>query len=85
MSQGNGRLPHDMLIAELSQRFDDLVVRLSDNPFFYAEQPGVADFAIYGVFSTCNEEGITPEFAKLVSQRPALTEWRARVAEVIAH
>jgi glutathione S-transferase len=79
MSQGLGRLPNEMLISEFAQRFDDLVVILGDSPFFYSDQPSVADFAIYGVFNTGMEGGITPEFTELVSQRPALLEWRSRV------
>lgn len=85
MSQGMGRLPNDMLITELTQRFDDLVVLLGDDPFFYSEQPSVADFAIYGVFNTGIEGGITPEFTELVSQRPKLSEWRLRVREATGH
>lgn len=79
MSQGLGRLPNEMLISELTQRFDDLVVILGNSLFFYSEQPSVADFAIYGVFNTGIEGGITPEFAELVSQRPTLSEWHLRV------
>jgi len=80
-SQGLGRLPNDMLITEFSRRFDDLVVLLGDSPFFYAEQPSVADFSIYGVFNTGIEGDITPEFGELVSQRPTLSAWRLRVKE----
>lgn len=83
LSQGLGRLPIDMLITELTQRFDDLVALLGDRPFFYSEKPSVADFAIYGVFNTGIEGGITPEFAKLVSERPTLSDWRLRVKKTI--
>ena len=85
MSQGLGRLPNEMLISELTQRFDDLVVLLGDSPFFYSEQPSVADFALYGVFNTGIEGGITPEFGELVSQRPSLSEWRLRVRKATEH
>lgn len=84
MSQGMGRFPNEMLISELTQRFDDLVALLGDSPFFYSEQPSVADFAIYGVFNTGIEGGITPEFAELVSQRTKLSDWRLRVREKVS-
>jgi len=63
----------------MGERLDDLVVMLGQKPFFFADRPSVADFAIYGVFSTGYSEDITPDFVELVSQRPALIDWRARV------
>jgi len=47
-AQGLGRLPADVLLRELGHRLDDLAVLLGDRPFFYSEQPSVADLAIYG-------------------------------------
>ena len=78
-AQGLGRLPYDVLIAEMGERLDDLVQLLGNNPFFYSDRPSAADFAIYGVFSTGLKEDVTPDFAKLVSQRPALEDWFQRV------
>jgi len=83
LSQGMGRLPYDMLISELTRRFDDLERLLGDSPFFYSDRPSIADFAIYGVFSAGIEEAVTPEFAELVEQRPALSAWRARVRDAV--
>lgn len=83
-AQGLGRLPYDVLIAEVGERLDDLVLLLGKQAFFYADRPSVADFAIYGVFETgCN--GATPDFAEQVSQRAALADWHKRVEEATRH
>lgn len=74
-----------MLISELTRRLDDLVMLMGDSRLFYSGRPSIADFAIYGVFSTGIEEGVTPEFAELVAQRPALSAWRARVRDAVAN
>jgi glutathione S-transferase len=80
-AQGLGLLPYDVLIGEMGERLDDLVQLLGSNPFFYSERPSAADFAIYGVFSTGLKEDVTPDFAELVSQRPALADWYKRVED----
>jgi glutathione S-transferase len=80
-AQGLGRLPYDVLIAEMGERLDDLVQLLGNDPFFYSDRPSAADFAIYGVFSTGFKEDVTPDFAELVSQRPALADWYKRVED----
>ena len=78
--QGLGRLPYDVLIRETGERLDDLVLLLAKRTFFYSDRPSVADFAIYGEFKTgCTEA--TPDFAALVSERPALADWMKRVEE----
>ncbi len=82
-AQGFGRLPYDVLVAELGERLDDLVQMLGDQPFFFGNDPCIADFAIYGQFSTGIEEGVTPDFAEQVSRRPELSGWRGRVSEAI--
>ena len=80
-AQGLGRLPYDVLIAEMGERLDDLVQLLGSDPFFYSDRPSAADFAIYGVFSTGVKEDVTPDFAGLVSERPALADWYKRIED----
>lgn len=80
-AQGLGRLPYDVLIAEMGERLDDLVQLLGSDSFFYSDRPSAADFAIYGVFSTGFKEDVTPDFAELVSQRPALADWYKRIED----
>lgn len=84
-AQGLGRLPYDMLLAEFGERLDDLAALLGTQTFFFSDRPSVADFAIYGVFSTGCSESVTPEFPEQVSKRPALVDWRTRVQEAIRH
>jgi len=84
-AQGMGRLPYDRLIKELGNRLDDLVQLLGQQPFFYADRPSVADFAIYGQFVTGCTGGVTPDFAEQVLQRAALVDWRKRVEEARRH
>jgi glutathione S-transferase len=81
-AQGLGRLPYDVLIAEMGERLDDLVQLLGSSAFFYSQRPSAADFALYGVFSTGLMEDVTPDFAELVSERPALADWYKRVEDV---
>ncbi|WP_268893919.1 glutathione S-transferase family protein [Sphingorhabdus sp. 109] len=82
-AQGLGRLPEEMLIAELALRLGNLVTLLARDPFFHADRPSVADFAIYGV-STTGFSGATPEFAEAFASRPALVEWRSRMDAAIS-
>lgn len=84
-AQGFGRLPYDVLLAELGERLDDLVLMLGAQRFFFGETPCIADFAIYGQFSTGIEEGVTPDFSRQVSQRKTLVEWRERVSSLTKH
>ena len=83
--QGLGRLPYDMLIAEFGERLDDLALLLGKQAFFYSDRSSVADFAIYGVFSTGLGEDVTPDFSEQVSQRSALVDWHERVKEATLH
>ena len=79
-AQGLGRLPHDVLAREIGERLDDLVLLLAQRSFFYSSRPSVADFALRGQFATgCS--GVTPEFTRLVSERPTLADWLKRVDE----
>ncbi|MDG1123579.1 MAG: glutathione S-transferase family protein [Pseudomonadales bacterium] len=82
--QGLGRLPYDILVSELGERLDDLVEMLSNQPYFFGEEPCAADFAIFGQFNTGIEEGVTPDFAREVGNRLPLMEWRRRMKDVVA-
>lgn len=80
-AQGLGRLPHDVVVAELATHLDDLVTLLGTRAFFHADQPGGADFALYGEIRML-ASGPTPEAEALLASRPALADWRKRVEEV---
>lgn len=79
-TQGLGRLPYDVLLGETGRRLDDLVVLLGRHPFFYADHLSAADLAIYGQFHM-GLSGPTPEFAALLSERPALADHIKRVED----
>jgi glutathione S-transferase len=79
-AQGLGRLPYGVLVRETGERLDDLVLLLAQRSFFYASRPSVADFALCGEFKAgCS--GPTPDFERLVSERPPLADWMKRVEE----
>ena len=83
-AQGMGRLPYDVLIGEIGRNLDDLVLLLGRSAFFYADRPSAADFALFGQLELgCGEA--TPDFAGLVSERPALADWRKRVEDATRH
>lgn len=83
-AQGFGRLPYPVLIREVASNLDDLVLLLGRRAFFYADRPSAADFAVYGELETgCSEA--TPDFGRLVEERPALADFRKRVEDAIRH
>ena len=72
-----------MLVRESGIRLDDLAVLLGDRPFFYADEPGAADFAIYRQRYTRSSKGITSDFAEQVDRREALVAWRKRLEDAM--
>ncbi|MEP3225611.1 MAG: glutathione S-transferase family protein [Parasphingorhabdus sp.] len=81
LGQGLGRLPYEILVAELELRLDNLAELLKEHPFFYSDQPSIADFAIYGISAT-GFSGATPEFAEAFSNRAELVSWRSRMDDL---
>jgi glutathione S-transferase len=79
-AQGLGRLPRDVVIAELGRHLDDLVTLLGTRPFFHADRPSGADFAVHGELCMLTS-GPTPEAEALLAERPGLADWRKRVEE----
>jgi glutathione S-transferase len=82
-SQGLGRLPYEVVLRELGLILDDLVLLLGDGPFFHADQPSLADLAVYAQLHM-GLSGPTPEVEKLVADRPALIEFRKRLEDATA-
>ena len=82
-AQGFGRLPIELLREELQLRCDDLVALLGGRQFFFGEQPSAADIA---VFAMLHFEGATTpaDFVAALADRPALSDWSARVAAATA-
>jgi len=82
-TQGLGRLPLDVLLAQLGARFDELLVWLGAAPFLFGERPSGADLAVFGQVQTLRS-GPTPQGAELVAMRPAMEAWMGRVEEATA-
>lgn len=79
-AQGLGRLSNEVLVEEYGLRLDDLLRILGDRPFFYADEPSIADLAVYGQLAMATSE-VTPELGDLVQRRPALREYLKRVEQ----
>ncbi len=80
-AQGLGRLPGDVLVAELGRHLDDLLTVLGDRPFLHADAPSAADFSLYGMLAALTS-GPTPQAEALLADRPAFADWRKRVEEL---
>jgi glutathione S-transferase len=79
-TQGMGRLPYDVVMRETAGLLDALVELLGARPYFHMDRPGAADFALYGQLVFASGEA-TPDFATLLADRPALTDFVKRVAD----
>lgn len=80
-AQGLQRLPLELLVDELGRRFDELEVWLDERPFFFADQPSAADFALFGQLRL-QLSGPTPQAAALITKRPWLEAYNQRVERV---
>lgn len=78
IAQGLGRLPLTILLDELARRLDELRVWLGDRPFFFADQPSVADLAIFAQLRMLRT-GPTPQAAELQAERDWLEAYYRRV------
>jgi glutathione S-transferase len=79
-AQGLARLPLATVLEEFAMRLEELVLQLGDRPFFFADAPSIADFAVYGMFNTL-ASGPTPQGQALIEAQPALVAWQQRVRE----
>jgi glutathione S-transferase len=79
-AQGLGRLPEPLLAREFGEKLDDLLRMLGERPFFYSDQPSVADLAVYGQLSTADDE-LSPETRDAIRRRPKLVEYMKRVEQ----
>jgi len=58
------------IVDELGHRLDDLVGFLGDRPFFYADQPSVADLSVYAMLRIMESGPMTHSAAMLHSRKP---------------
>jgi glutathione S-transferase len=67
------------IIRELQDRMDDLVGFLRDRPFFHAEEPSIADLAVYSMLLVLRD-GPIPDTAEAIVERPTLAAFLDRMA-----
>jgi glutathione S-transferase len=79
VASGPGPVP-EAVVAELGKRLDDMVSFLRDRPFFFADQPSMADLAVYAGLHSIRLGGMTggPE---LLDARPLLLAFMKRLEE----
>jgi glutathione S-transferase len=78
---GTWERPHTAILRSIDSRLADLVNFLGSRRFFYADAPSIADLAVYGILFTLRNDAI-PGASPLLTRRPALVAFMARVEEV---
>lgn len=68
------------IVVDIGKRINDLVGFLGTRPYFFAEQPSVADIAVYGMLLIMRD-GPMPGSAKLLEDRPSLVAHLERMLE----
>lgn len=68
------------LLQELDNRMEDLVSWLGPRPFFYADEPSMADLAVYAMLLRVRG-GTFDSATDLLADRPALLAFMRRVEE----
>ena len=86
-AQGDGLSRRELreaeVLNELAARLTDLIAFLGRRPFFYAEEPSVADISVYGMLRILHDGPITGA-NELIRERPELGEYMARMQDKIA-
>jgi glutathione S-transferase len=67
------------IVRELEDRMDDLVGFLRNRPFFHADEPSIADLAVYAMLLVLRE-GSIPGCAEAIAERPTLAAFLDRMA-----
>jgi len=79
-AQGLARLPEPVLAREFGEKLDDLLRMLGERPFFHADEPSVADLAVYGQLKNADDE-LSPETREAIRRRPRVVEYMKRVEQ----
>jgi glutathione S-transferase len=77
---GTWERPETALLRGVEDRLGDLVNLLGTRRFFYADQPSMADLAVYGMLFVLRRDAMTGS-ARLLASRPTLTEFMRRLEE----
>lgn len=77
---GTWERPETALMRGIEDRLGDLVNLLGSRRFFYADQPSMADLAVYGMLFVLRMDAMTGS-ARLLASRPTLLEFMRRLEE----
>lgn len=79
-AQGTGRLAEPVLAREFGEKLDDLVRMLGERDFLFADEPSVADLAVFSQLTFANADE-SPATRAAIQRRPKLVEYMKRVAQ----
>jgi glutathione S-transferase len=77
---GTWERPETGLLRGIEDRLGDLVNLLGSRRYFYADQPSMADLAVYGMLFVLRMDAMTGS-ARLLASRPTLIEFMRRLEE----
>jgi len=77
---GTWERPETGLLRGIDDRLGDLANLLGTRRFFYADQPSMADLAVYGMLFVLRNDAILGS-AKLLANRPPLVEFMRRLED----
>jgi len=77
---GVDRTRERFLRSEIDNRMEDLVAWLGTRPYFYAEEPSMADLGVYAMLRTIRAGAFGPP-ERLLEHRPSLAAFMRRVEQ----
>lgn len=72
-----------VIVKELEDRFGDLVGFLRDRPYFYADEPSIADASVFAMLRVL-QGGAIPHCREAIAERPTLVAYIDRMNDRIA-
>ena len=80
LAGGTWERPHVAILRGIDGRLSDLVNFLGSRRFFYADEPSMADLAVYAMLVTIRNQAISGT-GPLLAKQPALLAFMQRVEE----
>ena len=68
------------MIDGIASRFSDLIAFLGDRPFFYADEPSVADISVYGMLRLLHDGPMTGA-QELILESEELVDYMKRMQD----
>lgn len=69
------------LLAEIDHRMDDLLAWLGPRPYFYADEPSMADLAVYAMLRNIRGGTFGPGGVACLERRPPLLDFMRRIED----